>query len=226
MIEMHEKTIFYFVAVAALILFASNCAGCPPQPSPTPAKTTVTVTNQADDATVYVAFGADSKVIVSDWAFCISSGPLTCNFSLTKSASQALPTAGKYLNATITSSAPVGCGTTKAELNVNNPNWYDVLDVSLVDGYSNKIEIIYKPLTSTTTTTLGPPNGQTGNEKVLGVFPYGCDICVARQSPPCGIAPGTDGCKSGTQYKPDVPCQFQGAVKGGGGTVEVILLGT
>jgi hypothetical protein len=33
-----------------------------------------------------------------------------------------------------------------------------------------------------------------------------------------------DGCKAGTQYKPDVPCQYQGTVKGGGGAVTVTLL--
>jgi hypothetical protein len=187
--------------------------------------TIVTLTNKAAPTTVYIAFGADSAIQAADWAtWCTTTSPLSCNFDLT--GSQALPNpSGKYLNMTVSFGAPATCGTTKAEVNVNNPNWYDTLDVSLVDGYSNKIQIDYTPPTGSPVTTLGPPNGPTGNEKVLGVFPYGCDICVARQSPPCGITPGTEGCKSGSQYDPDVPCQFQGAAKGGGGIVEVILLG-
>ena len=76
------------------------------------------------------------------------------------------------------------------------------------------------------TTTLGPPKGMLGNSKLLGVFPLGCDICVARQSPPCGMKPGTDGCKGGTQSNPDVPCQFQGATKSGGSKIRVSLLPT
>jgi hypothetical protein len=106
-------------------------------------------------------------------------------------------------------------------LNVNNPKWYDTLDVSLVDGYSNQIEI--DAATSKGTVKLGPPKGATGNEKVLGVFPNGCDICVARQNPPCGMKPGKDGCKKGPdQYHPDVLCQWQGLKMGGGETIQVL----
>jgi len=190
---------------------------------PAPTGTAVKVTSPTA-TTVYVAFGADSAITVADWSFCVSPSGLTCNFPLT--GSRVLPTGGKYLNVSLAFGGAVGCGNTKAELNVNNPNWYDVFDVSLVDGYSNKIKIIYMPPKSDAGVVLGPPAGATGNEKILGVFPVGCDVCVARCRPPCGIKadckPGTDGCKSGTQYKPDVPCQYQGAVKGGGGSVEVI----
>ena len=128
---------------------------------------------------------------------------------------------GKYLNATIGFGGTVMCGTTKAELNLNNPKWYDVADVSLVDGFSTKIEISVKGRDGLK--KLGPPLGKEGNEKVFGLFPLGCDICTARQSPPCGMKPGKDGCKSGTQYKPDVPCQYQGPVMGGGSAYKVIL---
>ena len=205
-----------------LVAFFTGCSGCPPTPGPTATGTQVTLTNLQVATTVYVAFGADSKIQAADWAsFCTPNGALNCSFSLTDS--QALPNAqGAYLNATIAFGSPVGCGATKAELNVNNPAWYDTLDVSLVDGYSNKIEIDYAP-PGAALVKLGPPVGKDGNEQVLGVFPYGCDICTARQSPPCGIAAGGTGCKAGTQYKPDVACQYQGAVKGGGGTVNVIL---
>jgi len=223
------------------IAFALGACGallaCPgPKPKPQPKiivipGTTVLIT-QAEPAveataaptTVYISFGADSAIQSVDWAsWCTTTSALTCNFNLTGSKPLPNPN-GKYLNMTMSVGAPVGCGVTKAEINVNNPNWYDTLDVSLVDGYSNNMEIRYTPPTGPPTTTLGPLNGQTGNEKVLGVFPYGCDICTAQQNPPCGIPPGGSGCKAGTQYDPKPPCQFQGAVKGGGGIVEVVLL--
>ena len=176
--------------------------------------------------TVYVAFGADSKVGVADWPFCTGSG-LTCTFPLPATTGQPLPTkGGAYLNATLSFGAAVTCGVTKAEININNPAWYDTYDVSLVDGWSNNVGIYYTPPTAADAggrVQLGPPNGAKGNEKVLGVFPLGCDVCVARLSPPCGMSKGTDGCKSGSQYAPDVPCQYQGAVKGGGGAAEIVL---
>lgn len=214
------NSVTYFrVFLLALVL-----AGCPPTPSRSTG-TKVTVTNAMADTLVYVAFGADSIVGPADWvSFCTSPTPRNCFFALPAGKSQPLPTDGRYLNATITFGGEVGCGRTKAEVNVNNPNWYDTLDVSLVDGYSDKIKInVTAP--DGTATVLGPPVGETGNERVLGVYPYGCDICVARQNPPCAIPVGTDGCKGGTQYDPDVACQFQGAVKGGGGSVDVVLVG-
>ena len=182
--------------------------------------TCVSIQNTRTTATtVYVSFGADSKITAADWLFCEGTG-LTCSFPLAAKTTDQLPNpTGAYLNATFSFDAPVGCGVTKAEVNVNNPSWYDILDVSLVDGYSNSIEI------TSGSTTLGPVTGETGNEKVYGVYPYGCDICVERQNPPCGIAKGKQGCQTGTQYDPDVPCQWQGTTKGGGGeSVTVSLL--
>jgi hypothetical protein len=211
----------YATALALAVVLALT--GCPPTPAPSGTK--VAVKNEASDAAVYVAFGADSSVGPSDWSFCSATSDLTCSFPLSGGANQPLPTGGAYLNATLTFDAPVGCGTTKAEINVNNPKWYDTFDVSLVDGYSNKVKIVATALDGTST-TLGPPNGDTGNASVFGVYPYGCDICVARQNPPCGIPVGTDGCKAGTQDDPDVACQFQGAAKGGGGSVEIVFLGS
>jgi hypothetical protein len=194
--------------------------GCPPIQ---PAGTQVTLVNSQAAQTVYFSFGADSVIQAADWSsFCTVTAPLNCNFSLT--GLQALPNPqGKYLNVTLAFGSAVGCGATKAELNVNNQNWYDTFDVSLVDGYSNKIEIDYRP-PGGGVTKLGPPNGQTGNENVLGVYPYGCDLCTANSVGTCGIPQGTAGCKAGTQYDPKPPCQYQGAVKGGGGLVTVTLL--
>jgi hypothetical protein len=183
---------------------------------------TVEVYNGAETpVVVYIAFGSDSVVLPSAWSFCTGSG-LNCQFSLGARATQVLPLSGKYLNATIAFNSPVGCGATKAELNVNNPAWYDTLDVSLVDGYSNNILI--EVADRGTNLVLGPPRGKTGNERVFGVFPYGCDCCTKRQDPPCGIPAGGPGCKGGTQYHPDVPCQWQGSVMGGGTKAKVSLV--
>jgi hypothetical protein len=183
------------------------------------------VANQTDlPTTVYVAFGADSVVLPGAWGFCAGSG-LNCNFSLGARNTQVMPLGGQYLNATFSFGTAVTCGTTKAEVNTNNPLWYSILDVSLVDGYSNNVSITIAGTGDAGTTTLGPPVGKTGNEKVVGLYPYGCDICIARQKPPCGISKGRGGCKSGkSQYAPDVICQWQGTVMGGGESVVVSLV--
>lgn len=201
----------------ALLLTACTPTRFSPPEVPAPQiSSTVTVTNETATAEViYFAFGADSAVLPSAWSFCTATARLNCQFTIGAHASQVLPTPG-YLNTTFAFGAQVSCGTTKAELNVNNPNWYDVADISLVDGYSNKIQI------KVNDTLLGPPVGKEGNEKVLGVYPLGCDICTARQHPPCGMTPGKSGCKLGPdQYHPDVPCQFQGSRRGGGSKIIV-----
>ncbi len=201
-----KRIVILFAILPACV--AADCSGGTP----------VSVHNGTTKVTtVYVAFGSDSVVTADDWTFCSGSG-LNCSFDLAANATKPLPTGGKYLNATFAFDHVVGCGATKAEVNVNNPSWYDQADVSLVDGYSNNIEIMAG------STQLGPPKGKTGNEKVYGVFPYGCDICVERQNPPCGISKGKEGCKTGSQYDPDVPCQWQGTKKGGGGDPIVISL--
>ena len=223
----------YFLLVVALALVACS-KPLAPAPGPTASasasasalgaaagKSTVVVVNDTGaSAMVYLAFGADSVVLPAAFPFCDTGqppAPLSCSFRLASKAEQALPLAGAYLNVTMAFDAPVNCGSTKAEVNVNNPAWFDVLDVSLVDGFSNGVEI------QTGTVMLAAFKG-TGNEKALGVYPLGCDVCVARQHPPCGMTPGRDGCKAGSQYAPDVPCQWQGAVKGGGTPVRVVLV--
>jgi len=125
------------------------------------------------DTVVFFAFGADS--VITNWSFCPTTTKLNCQFPLAKGVKQELPLGGKYLNATLSFDAPVSCNSTKGELNLNNPKWYDIVDISLVDGYSNKFSILVG------NTKLGPPRGKAGNEKVLGLYPLGCDICVARQ---------------------------------------------
>ena len=232
---------------AAIGATATNTPASGATPTATPVagdKTQVSIVNQtANTATIYISFAADSAITQPQWAsFCTGSG-LTCQFTLAgNGGTQALPNpSGLFLNFTVAFNAPVGCGATKGEVNVNNPSWYDVLDVSLVDGYSNNVAIIATP-TPGQAITLGPPNGQNGNESVYGLYPYGCDVCVARCSPPCGISKsspllgcdascnncqgnGVDGCKAGMQNSPTVPCQYQGAQLGGGGeSVQVVLM--
>lgn len=216
---MSNRSLRICFATMACTLALSSCRCPKPQP-PSGGKSTVSVKNDTDgDTTVYVAFGANSVVLPASWSFCTASSKLTCSFTLGAYKAQDLPLAGQFLNATFAFGAGVGCGSTKAEMTVNNPAWYDVLDVSLVDGFSNKISIVIDGGTK-----LGPPVGRDENEKVFGLFPYGCDICVARQAPPCGIPTGKAGCKGGTQDKPDVPCQYQGPTMGGGSTIVVALV--
>ncbi len=200
-----------------------SLAGCPINPAPTPSvghPTSLTVQNLTDKpTTVYVAFGSDSVIVPGSWSWCTKSGKLTCSFPLGAFDSRVMDNKdGGYLNATLSFANPVGCGVTKAEVNINNPNWYDILDVSLVDGFSNRVSIVAESMVGTEdeSVTLGPATDGPTDADLLGVYPFGCDICVERQSPPCGIAKGKTGCKAGTQYDPTPPCQWQGASKGGG----------
>lgn len=179
-----------------------------------------TVTNRSGHPiTVHVAFGSDS--VVKSWPFC-AGAENSCKFDLEDRDTRALPTGGKYLNATLSFGGPVACGKTKVELNLANPAWYDIVDISLVDGFDQKVGVSVRD--SSGSYELGPVRSATGNEKAFGVYPDGCDICVDRQKPPCGQPVGSSGCKTGTQYDPDVPCQYQGTTKGGGSTVAITLL--
>ena len=199
--------------IAALSLFVE------PERKAAPVTSLLVVSNEtANDAMVYVAFGSNSVVLPKSWPFCKPTSELTCEFPLKANGSRSLPLKGQLLNATLAFNAPVGCGATKAELNLNIPSWYDTADISLVDGWNVDMAI------TADGTQLGPTKGKGGNELVLGVFPLGCDICVARQQPPCGITPGNDGCKGGTQYNPDVPCQWQGTKMGGGSSISLSIV--
>lgn len=215
--HMNRLSLGLFLLAAGLLIGVGSffVAKRPRQPEGM-LQTDVAVRNDTSEQTrVYVAFGADSDVLPADWAFCQATSALECNFPLDKNADKELPVKGRYLNATFSFGAVVACGITKAEVNINNPGWADTTDVSLVDGFSNKVSVeSYNPDVGMPV-ILGPPKGKDGNEKVFGLFPLGCDICVARNNPPCGIAKGRTGCKHGTQYNPDVPCQYQRSKKGG-----------
>jgi hypothetical protein len=93
-------------------------------------------------------------------------------------------------------------------------------DVSVVDGFNEKIQINLTP-TNGKLTQLGPPVGKLGNQKIFGVFPYACTICAGIKNTPCGDA-GKGECKLGTESNPDVPCQYQ--MTEPNGLVEVLLL--
>lgn len=203
-------------ALIAIALALTGCRAC------APVDRQFTIANDTNaSVAVFVAFGANSVVNAASWSVCgvpaDAGALLNCSFPLTPKTALSLPLAKQYLNATVSFNAPVGCGTTKAEININNPAWYDVVDVSLVDGFSNRIKL---EIDGTSIT----PTGPSGNAEVLGVFPLGCDICTARQNPPCGQSPGSTGCKAGTQYDPKPPCQYQGKTMGGGSTVRVGLI--
>lgn len=189
---------------------------CSAEPAPAPRLLArkLSIVNVGKETTVSVAFGSDSVVGPSSFP-CQTSGPLTCSFPVGAKETVDLPVPA-YLNATFAFSASVGCGTTKAEVNLSNPKWYDTADVSLVDGFSVPvmIEMVDK--------TFGVWRA-ADNEKAFGVFPLGCDVCVARKVPSCGQAVGSKGCKTGSQYDPSVPCQYQGSTFGGQGPVKIIV---
>lgn len=208
------------LTLASFFLVSCRCSPIPPsgQPEAGPGGSTVIVST-TNPTVVYIAFGSDS--VIQSFPFCGDSSE--CLFALGPNGSQSLPINGYYLNATVSFDAPVGCGTTKAEINVNNPQWYDTLDVSLVDGYSNDVQI--------TATDLGDAgNGATMNASTpdaYGVYPLACDLCSGRGSPPCGFldaGANNDGCHAGSQYDPQPPCQWQGTVMGGGTRVTVSLM--
>ena len=76
-----------FRLVLACVLFLgcegrSLLATGEPMPANLPALTTVSVANKTlADATVFAAFGADSKLQASAWAaFCPAAAPLNCSF--------------------------------------------------------------------------------------------------------------------------------------------------
>ena len=205
----------------ALCLALSACGGCPPSPGdagPSPddagACSSVVVLNTATQpTTVQVSFGSNSGVGPADWPFCAPT-PSGCSFPLAPGASQLLPSAGAPMNLTIAFDAPPGCGASLAEVNTSIPGWSeDTANISLVNGWNHDLSIGVTGGPDGGAGALGPTDGPDANAGVYGVYPVACDVCVARSGPPCGYsptgcgAPGSCGCKGGTQYAPDVPCQ-------------------
>jgi hypothetical protein len=176
-----------------------------------------------------VSFGADSKVRPSDWPFC---GPVPsgCSFPLPSKEVRVLPTGGKYLSANLSFNAPGSCagtGVSLGEVTINGADngKYDTTDISLVNGWNADLSIEVS-----NAKTLGPTHGAYSGMNVYGVFPNGCDLCVAKQHPPCPWqhpcggpdgGPGC-GCHAGTQYNPSPVCQVTGVARGS--VVTVVLL--
>jgi hypothetical protein len=128
-----------------------------------------------------------------------------CHFSVPANGSIPLPNPSfKYCQGSVSFNHKVSCGATHAEVSANNPSWYDVEDVSVVDGFNNKVE-----LDSTSaedgTQKLGPPAGKTGNRLLFGVFPSACTTCDAINNPPCGSL----GPKECHPVGPSPPRQYQ-----------------
>jgi len=227
--------VFGVLAFPALLVLASagvSCRGCPPAPpikdaapttdatdadatdvgsSDAPPQSSAVLTNRTPTPTVaYVSFGSNNQVDAASWPFCGDAAPnIGCAIPLDAGASQLLPTEGVALNVTVAFDQYPACNTTLAEFNLGVPGWgQDTANISLVNGWSNNVEIDV-----TDAATLGPTQGPDANADVYGVYPVACDICVARSSPPCQVdaagctTPGSCGCKSGTQYNPTVPCQ-------------------
>ena len=179
---------------------------------------TLSVTNTTSSPVdVWVSFGANSCVKQADIPGCKDAPYDLCTFNLTASgtdgATKVIPPKACPMNLTFRFDSIEGCGTTKAEANINYPNEDDFWNVSLVDGWNRnvKIDVI---TADGSTKTLGPPNGKTGNENVFGVYPLNCDICVAIQKPNCPVEGTTDGCKVDVNgehidpLRPKVPCQW------------------
>jgi hypothetical protein len=177
---------------------------------------------------VYASFAPNSAV--KGWDFC-RSVPSGCAFELPAETARDLPTGGNLLSVNFSFGKAGDCagtGTTLGEMTINTGEAKnDTADVSLVNGWNADVEV-----TISGAQTLGPTDGGASGAGLFGVYPNGCDICVARQPPlacpwqtPCGSP--TDGgapcgCQGGSQYAPSPPCQQTGIAKGS--VVTVVLV--
>jgi hypothetical protein len=244
------KSFHVAIFLVAAFAFELSCRSCHQHDAPVAdvesadagdagadAGTALEIENKTDAGVeVYVAFGSRSIIspMAPGWEFCLTDASQTCSFLLGPDVTRVLPLAGMYFNATISFGGPVTCGTTKAEFDLNSVTWYNTMDLSLVDGFNaaTGIEVREPVLPGSgdggmTEVTLGPVLKERGNERTFGVFPLACDICVARQGPPCGYKPGpSPECKKGKQSDPDVVCQYQGTTMHGADTfVKLVYLG-
>jgi len=184
-------------------------------------KTVTIINNQSAPATVFTNFGAESVLRPKDLSFC-QQQPDNCQFTLGARQSREITNPQKKkLVMSLAFNKPVDCGSTKAEIIVNNPDFCDNADVSVVDGFNERIQI--KVDTPPNIVLLGPPKGLLGNQQVFGVFPYGCDRCAASVSPQraCGPYPPNQ-CHAGTEHRPDPVCQWQ--INQPKGRVDIVLL--
>jgi len=217
---LHPHVLLQVVATALGWLVAVDlvaCSGsCRCGPAPVRGSATVSVVNTTSaPPTVYVSLTRNSQVQGFP-PFCYEDAGAPCSFPLGPDAGQVLPIGTSFFNATFSFGAAPACNVTVGEVTVNTDNGQDTTDISEVNGYGGKMEIdVSSP--DGGTTVVGPATGGASDQTAFGLYPSGCDICVARQSPPCGITPcGSSpndggqgcGCKSGGQYDPTVPCQY------------------
>jgi hypothetical protein len=223
-----KKRLGLLLAVATTIVLASGTLWSQPeselhQAMSAKKKTISLVNKQSSQAEVNINFGADSELNASDLAgFCDSTSiPLNCHLTLAGNSSKEIPNPNfKYVNLALAFNSPVTCGATKAEIIANNRKWFDIMDVSVVDGFNNQIEIRATP-SGQATVILGPPTGLSGNQTLFGVYPFACTQCAAILNPPCG-SNGAGECHAGTESNPNPPCQYQ--MNPDNGTIKVILL--
>jgi len=227
------------LGIAACVLVLSFTIGLVLQhgsraPEPGAAKTSeARVRNDSPTGTVvYATFGSDSAVKPGDWKFC-EAVPSGCRFPLGPKETRDLPTGGRYLNVNLSFDEAGSCavtGTTLGEMTLNvvsDGGNFDTTDISMVNGWNADIQIEV----SGGQPTLGPTNGLDSGVTTYGVFPNGCDLCVARHTVPCpwqtSCGTGNDGgppcgCHAGTQYAPTPVCQVTGVPRGS--VVTVVLL--
>lgn len=202
---------------------------------PASAEKTVIIKNGTNAAAkVYISFGADSQINKNNIGFpCtfFNQEPrgLQCGFDLAAGQPKQISQKGKILNMTVGFNKAPGCGVTISEINVNRPGaGADATNISLVDGFNEKIVVQYDhPTNKAASFKIGPPCGKTGNEKVLGVYPFGCDGCAVRKAPQsaCGpYPPGNQGCHAGTEFAPSPKCQINFGANQVDGTVTMILV--
>ena len=177
-------------------------------------------------AQVNINFGAESQVTKNDFlSICNMRGTpsnLNCGFDLKPGESKTFDPKGKQMNFAVAFNKVVDCGATKGEASINmnkpDPNTHkpmqDTFDVSVVDGFNEKITATYDPAPNTPAkkVVLGPPCGLDNNQRAYGVFPYGCTICAGgrtKANKRCGYSDNdTLNCKSGTEKNPGVLCQY------------------
>jgi hypothetical protein len=187
-------------------------------------KTVNIINNQSNAATVFINFGAESALNSNDLSFCDAEGktPLNCRFKIDGHGSREIPNPQKKkVVMSLAFNAPVACGSTKAEITVNNPAFCDNADVSVVDGFNERIQIDVDGRPMGQVVKLGPPLGKLGNQQVFGVFPFACTICAGIVNPPCGSA-GPQECHAGTETNPNPVCQYQ--IQQPNGRVDIVLL--
>ena len=222
-----RKRLGLVLAIAVTAVFANNAVWAQPVTEVNKCleakrKKIVLVNNQSSAADVFINFSDISAINATNLAgFCDStSPPLNCHLKLAGNSSKVLPNPDfKYVNMALAFNSQVTCGATKAEVIANNPAWCDIEDVSVVDGFNNKIEIDAIGAGGGTE-RLGPPNGVSGNQNLFGVYPFACTQCAAILNAPCGTN-GVGECHPGTESAPIPPCQYQ--MESPDGKIQIIL---